>query len=327
MRFLLAVFLLSACVAHADVFRPAYLEIRPAGIETYDLLWKVPAAEGDRRLALYVRLPPGGSDLTEPSTAFVGAAHIENRRIHQPGGLEGKTIAIDGLAGSGAEVLARIERADGTAQVIRLMPSRTTFVVEASTGNLEVARTYGWLGIEHILLGLDHLLFVLALLVIVRGGTRILVTVTAFTLAHSITLATATFGWLALPPAPVEATIALSIVFLAREIVLGWRGRPGLTQRMPWVVAFAFGLLHGLGFAGALAEIGLPQQAIPLALVSFNVGVEIGQILFVTAVMAIAFALRSWIARGPAWSRWLAPYAIGGVASIWMVERIAAFWP
>lgn len=326
MRFLLAVLLLVAGVAQADEFRPAYLEIRPAGSETYDLLWKVPAAAGDLRLAIHVRFPPGGSDVTEPRAAFVGAAHIENRRIHQPGGLEGKTIAIDGLAGSGAEVLARIERGDGTAQVIRLMPSRTTFVVEPSTGKLEVVRTYVFLGIEHILLGVDHLLFVLALLFIVRGGTRILVTVTAFTLAHSITLAAATFGWLSLPPAPVEAMIALSIVFLAREIVLDWRGRSSLTQRQPWVVAFGFGLLHGLGFAGALAEIGLPQQSIPLALVSFNVGVEVGQVLFVTAVMAIAFVFRSRIARGPAWSRWVAPYAIGSVASLWLAERIVAFW-
>jgi hydrogenase/urease accessory protein HupE len=326
MRFLLAVLLLAACVAHADEFRPAYLEIRPAGAETYDVLWKVPATGGDRRLALYVRLPPGGSDVTEPRAAFVGAVHIERRRIHQPGGLEGRTIAIDGLAGSAAEVLARIERADGTAQVIRLMPSRTTFVVEASTGMLEVARTYVLLGIEHILLGVDHLLFVLALLIIVRGGTRILLTVTAFTVAHSITLVAATLGWLALPGAPVEATIALSIAFLAREIAMAWRGKTGLTERMPWLVAFVFGLLHGLGFAGALAEIGLPQNAIPLALLCFNVGVEAGQLLFVGAVLAIAWLARNQLATRRPMMNAIASYAIGGVASFWMIERVVAFW-
>jgi hypothetical protein len=326
MRFLLALFLLAACAAHADEFRPAYLEIRPAGTETYDLLWKVPAAGGDRVLALHLRLPPGATDVTEPREVFVGAAHVEHRRIHQPGGLEGRTIEIDGLAGSGAEVLARIERTDGTAQVIRLMPSRTTFVVEASTGKLEVARTYVLLGIEHILLGVDHLLFVLALLIIVRGGKRILLTVTAFTVAHSITLVAATMGWLALPGAPVEAVIALSIIFLAREIVMAWRGHAGLTERMPWLVAFVFGLLHGLGFAGALAEIGLPPNAIPVALLCFNVGVAVGQLLFVAAMLGLAWSARALIARWRSVLRWIAPYAIGAVASFWMIERVVAFW-
>jgi hydrogenase/urease accessory protein HupE len=326
MKFLVALLLFVACVAHADEFRPAYLEIRPAGVETYDLLWKVPATGGDRRLALYLRLPPGSSDVTEPRAAFVGAAHIEKRRIHLPGGLEGRTIAIDGLAGSGAEVLARIERADGTAQVIRLMPSRTTFVVEASTGKLEVARAYVVLGIEHILLGVDHLLFVLALLIIVRGAKRILLTVTAFTVAHSITLVAATLGWLALPGPPVEATIALSIAFLAREIAISWRGKAGLTERMPWLVAFVFGLLHGLGFAGALAEIGLPPNAIPEALLCFNVGVEVGQLLFVAGMLGLAWCARTWLARLPPTLRGVPAYAIGGVASFWMIERVAAFW-
>jgi hydrogenase/urease accessory protein HupE len=326
MRFLLALVLLAAGAAHADVFRPAYLEIRPAGAETYELLWKVPAVGGDRRLALYVRLPPGASDVTEPSEAFVGAAHIERRRIHQPGGLEGQTIGIDGLAGSGAEVLARIVRTDGTAQVIRLMPSRTSFVVQAAAGKLEVARTYVLLGIEHILLGVDHLLFVLALLIIVRGGKRILVTVTAFTVAHSITLVAATLGWLAMPGPPVEATIALSIAFLAREIAMSWRGHASLTERMPWLVAFVFGLLHGLGFAGALAQIGLPPNSIPVALLCFNVGVEVGQLLFVGVMLGLAWSARAWLTRWRPTMRWVPPYAIGGVASFWIIERVVAFW-
>jgi len=325
MRFLLAALLFASCVARADEFRPAYLEIRAAGAETYDLLWKVPAIGGDRRLALYVRLPPGSTDLTEPRAAFVGAAHIEQRRIRQPGGLEGHAIVIDGLSGSNAEVLARIVRADSTAQVIRLMPTRTSFVVEASTGKLEVARTYTGLGIEHILLGVDHLLFVLALLILVRGAKRIALTITAFTVAHSITLVDATLGWLALPGAPVEAVIALSIAFLAREIAMSWRGHAGLTERLPWLVAFVFGLLHGLGFAGALAEIGLPQNAIPVALLCFNVGVEMGQLLFVAVMLAMAWSARAWLARWQTTLRWVPPYAIGGVASFWMIERVAAF--
>jgi hydrogenase/urease accessory protein HupE len=326
MRLLFPLLLLVACSARADEFRPAYLELRQTDAETYDVLWKVPARGGDSRLRLNVVFPPGAIDFAEPQASFVGASHIERRRIRQPGGLDGKTIEIDGLAGSGAEMLVRVVRANGSAQVTRILPGNSSFAVEAPAGGLAVAKTYVLLGIEHILLGIDHLLFVLALLVIVRGSARIVVTVTAFTLAHSITLAAATLGWLALPPAPVEAAIALSIVFLAREIAMAWRGRPGLTERMPWVVAFVFGLLHGLGFAGALAEIGLPHQAIPLALLGFNVGVEIGQLLFVAAVLALAFGFRRWVLRARGWLRWVPPYVIGGIASLWVVERVAAFW-
>ena len=326
MKFLLIALLLASCLAQADDFRPAYLEIRPAGAETYDLLWKVPAAGGDRRLALYVRLPPGASDVTETRAAFVGAAHVERRRIHLPGGLEGKPITIEGLAGGGAEVLARIERADGTAQVIRLMPSRTTFVVEASTGRFEVARTYAWLGIEHILLGVDHLLFVLALLILVQGWRRLVATITAFTVAHSITLAAATFGLIKVPQAPVEAVIALSIVFVAVEIIRTRAGHESLASKQPWIVAFCFGLLHGLGFAGALREIGLPEQSIPLALLFFNLGVEAGQLLFIAAVLGALRAMQGSLRQLPSWA-WRVPvYVIGAAASFWMIDRVTGFW-
>jgi hydrogenase/urease accessory protein HupE len=329
MRFLLLVVLwLFAAATRADDFRPAYLEIRAVDAETYDVLWKVPAADG-ARLALHARLPSNAERIGETRAVFVGNAHLERWRVRQPGGLEGQVVAIDGLNKTSAEVLARVERGDGSAQVVRLMPGRTSFVVEASSGALDVAKTYLLLGVQHILLGIDHLLFVLALLIIVRGGRRIVLTITAFTVAHSITLVAATMGWLALPGAPVEAAIALSIAFLAREIVMSWRGSAGLTERIPWLVAFVFGLLHGLGFAGALAEIGLPANAIPTALLCFNVGVEIGQLLFVAAVLAIAWAARAWLSRmpgGPRVPRWVAPYAIGTVACFWMIERVAAFW-
>ncbi len=182
------------------------------------------------------------------------------------------------------------------------------------------------LGVEHILGGVDHLLFVLALLLIVRGGRRILFTITAFTAAHSITLVAATLGWVRVPGPPVEAMIALSIVFVAAEIIHGLRGRLGLTARAPWVVAFSFGLLHGFGFAGALAEVGLPQQAIPVALLTFNIGVEIGQLIFVALVLAV----RAFIARlalpSAAWLPYAVPYAIGSVAMFWVIERIGAFF-
>jgi hydrogenase/urease accessory protein HupE len=198
-------------------------------------------------------------------------------------------------------------------------------VVAAAAGGTQVAATYVGLGVEHILLGVDHLLFVLALLILVDGWRRLVWTITAFTVAHSITLAAATLGWAALPPPPVEAVIALSIVFVAGEILHARQGRPGLSLRMPWLVAFSFGLLHGFGFAGALAEIGLPQQQIPLALFTFNVGVEVGQLLFVAAVLLLGRLPGFLRLPVPAWWPQVAAYGIGSVAVVWVLERLAAF--
>ena len=193
-------------------------------------------------------------------------------------------------------------------------------------GTAEVAWTYIVLGVEHILGGVDHLLFVLALLLIVRGGRRILVTITAFTVAHSITLVAATLGWVHVPGPPVEAMIALSIVFVAAEIVQGLRGNPGLTARAPWLVAFSFGLLHGFGFAGALAEVGLPQNAIPIALFAFNVGVELGQLIFVGVALVVRAVLtRLPLPRRP-WLPYVAPYSIGAIAMFWVVQRVESFF-
>jgi hydrogenase/urease accessory protein HupE len=181
------------------------------------------------------------------------------------------------------------------------------------------------LGIEHILGGIDHLLFVLSLLLIVRGFKPIALTVTSFTLAHSLTLAGATLGFVSVPGPPIEAAIALSIGFVAAEVVRGLRGEPGLTARAPWLVAFAFGLLHGFGFAGALAEVGLPPRAIPVALLTFNVGVELGQLLFVAAVLAVVALCARFLTRAPRWGAWVPPYAIGAIAMFWVAERVASF--
>ena len=210
----------------------------------------------------------------------------------------------------------------------RVLPVRPTFTLKPSPGPMEVIGTYTRLGIEHILTGLDHLLFVLALVIIVRGRRQLLGTITAFTIAHSITLALATLDVVRIPGPPVEATIALSIVFVASEIVRLRQGREGLAARQPWVGAFAFGLLHGLGFAGALAEIGLPQNALPLALLFFNVGVEAGQLIFIVVVLAAA-AIAGRLMRRHAHPRWTVvtpAYLVGGVASFWIFERVAAFW-
>jgi hydrogenase/urease accessory protein HupE len=220
----------------------------------------------------------------------------------------------------------RVQRSDGTTQVARLTPAAATFVVEAQPDALEVAATYFRLGVEHILTGLDHLLFVLALLILVKGVKRLIATVTAFTLAHSLTLAGATLGLVHVPQPPVEACIALSIVFVAAEIL---RRREGVTARLPWVIAFIFGLLHGFGFAGALSEVGLPQNAIPIALLFFNLGVEAGQLLFIGAVLtAVAtghLLLRSHSLALPRWAWRIPPYAIGTLATFWVIDRTSRF--
>jgi hydrogenase/urease accessory protein HupE len=226
-------------------------------------------------------------------------------------------------------VLVRFERLDGVTLTSSVTPSSPTFVVEVEPGHRDVARTYLAMGVEHILRGVDHLLFVLALVILVHGGKRLVWTITAFTGAHSITLAAATLGWVHVPAPPVEASIALSIVFLASEIAQARAGRPGLTYRQPWIVAFLFGLLHGLGFAGALSAIGLPANAIPVALLFFNVGVEIGQLLFITTVLGLIMIARR-LSRGITWRQpdwlWRVPtYAVGGIAMFWVIQRMSAF--
>jgi hydrogenase/urease accessory protein HupE len=319
----------------ADQLRLAYLQLNETAPETYDVLWKVPARGESLRLSLSVRLPERCRELTSPRTAIDGGAHSTRWQIHCTEGLSGGRIRVEGLAEAAADALVRIEHQDGTSQVARLVADTPELDVAASPGAVRVATTYLGLGVEHILRGADHLLFVFALLLIVTGTRRLVTTITAFTVAHSITLAAATLGLVRIPIAPVEAVIALSIVFVASEILRvktpspprgEGRGEGGsLTARAPWLVAFTFGLLHGFGFASALGEIGLPQTRIPVALLFFNVGVEVGQLLFVAAVLSVRHSLRGMTARLPQWTARVPPYAIGSVAMFWVIQRIAAF--
>jgi len=327
-RFAAAILLIAlAGSALADVFRPAYLEFRQVEEQQFRMTWKVPALGPDRRLAAYVVLPPSVVELNDARSMFGGDAWTEQRDLAFPGGIAGTTIRIEGSAVGVTDVVARVEWLDGSTQVERLPFERPLFTVAAPAGRGEIAWTYLVLGVEHILAGLDHLLFVLALLLLVRGVRSLVATITAFTLAHSLTLVAATLGWVHVPGPPVEAIIALSIVFVAAEVLHGLAGRPGLTARAPWVVALSFGLLHGLGFAGALAEVGLPDRAIPLALLTFNVGVEVGQLIFVAAMLMLGAAGRTLAKLSPgAVSRVLA-YGIGSIAAFWTIERVVAFVP
>ena len=333
--FLAVVAVLLAQTALSDELRPGYLEMRQTGLETYNLLFKIPARGEDLRLAIYVKLPDGTQDAALPRASFSDGAYVERRSIRRDGGLAGQAMSIEGLSATSTDVLVRVESLEGAIQTERLSPTKTSFMVQAVPGAGEVAATYLRLGVEHILFGFDHLLFVLALVILVRDWRRVAVTVTAFTIAHSMTLAAATLGFVNVPGPPVEATIALSIMLVAVEILNARAGKPSLTARLPWLVAFSFGLLHGFGFAGALAEVGLPQHAIPVALLFFNLGVEIGQLGFVVAVLTAgslfraAMALRlepALIQRTVNRLDVIAAYMIGTVAAFWLIERTSAFF-
>ena len=326
---LLGVLFAAALPAMADEFRPAYLQLRQVDATRYDVLWKVPALDETTTLKVVPVLPHGARSLTPVHSGYAAGTAVQRWRIEVDGGLADKAIEFSNLSAARIDVLVRLERADGSVQLGRVLPIDSRFVITASPGAFEVVQTYTVLGIEHILTGFDHLLFVLALVILVKGVRRLIVTVTAFTVAHSFTLVAATLGWVHVPSPPVEASIALSIVFVAGEIIRARQGNSGLTQRYPWVVAFTFGLLHGLGFAGALAEVGLPQLSIPIALLFFNIGVEIGQLMFIAAVLAV-IAMGRWMGHRialsqPQWLWRIPPYAIGGSASYWVIERVAAF--
>ena len=309
-------------IAYGHEVRPGYLELRQTGAESWNVLWKVPA-QGEMRLSIHPRFPAACALASEPVTMQAGGAHTERTSIACKGGLTGRAIGIDGLSATMTDVLVRSVRTDGSVQVARLTALAPAFVFEETPGSLQVARAYTLLGIEHILGGIDHLLFVLGLMLIVRNKWLLLKTITAFTVAHSITLGAATLGWVHVAQPPVEAVIALSILFLASELAKQRRGHAGLTQRWPWIVAFTFGLLHGFGFAGALREVGLPESDIPLALLTFNLGVEIGQLLFVGAVLLALSALRRVFLRVPAWIHAAPAYGIGTMAAFWWLQRMA----
>jgi len=334
---ILALALACALPAAAHDARPAYLEIRETAARQYALLWRVPLLSG-LRLPVGMKLPDEFANLRDPVVQEGGDWLVERRWIAaSPGGrsegLSGKRIEFPGLEFTSLDALVRIQLKDGTVLTAIARPAQPWVEVPAAQTWQEVAWTYTLEGIDHILTGADHLLFVFALLLLVSGARRLVATITAFTVAHSITLAAATLGWVHVPTPPVEACISLSIMFVAAEIVNAANGRPSATARFPWLVAFAFGLLHGLGFAGALRDVGLPHNAIPAALLFFNVGVELGQLMFITAMVSLGLAVSWAIRRLPpvrpdayaALTQLVPAYAIGGVSAFWVIERCASF--
>jgi len=318
--FLLALFTTARLGAHE--MQPAYLELRQTGADEWQVLWKTPA-RADLENGMVPRLPKEARVTSELVRMKIGDAAREQFTIVCAGGLDGKEISVDGAAASIADVLVRVVRSDGASQVFRLTPDARSHVIEPAPGRWQQVETYLGMGIKHILMGVDHLLFVLGLLLIVRDRWMLLKTITAFTVAHSITLGIATMGWASAPTLPLNAAIALSILFLGPEIVRAQRGETSLTIRHPWVVAGAFGLLHGFGFASGLTALGLPRAEIPMALLFFNCGVEIGQLFFVALILLLELSFRTLEIHWTRWAEKLPAYTVGGLGAYWAIQRTA----
>ena len=318
----LVVLLAALPSARAHEARPCYLELKEVAPNRYDVLWHTPVLAG-MRLPVQLKLPDGARNVAEPSVQELTDSLLERRWIDAgPDGLAGRRIEFPGLQLTITDVLVRIERLDGTRSTEFVRPSRPSIEIAAPRGTLATVSVFLAQGIEHILLGVDHLLFVLGLLLLVRTPWMLVKTITAFTVAHSITLAIATLGYAHVPAAPLNAAIALSILFLGPEIIRAWHGGTSFTIRHPWVVAFAFGLLHGFGFASGLAAIGLPQADIPLALLMFNVGVEIGQLAFVALILLLVRAFKVLQVHWPRPAALLPAYVVGSLGAFWMIQRL-----
>jgi len=309
--------------AWAHEARPAYLEIKEMAPGQFAVLWRTPVLAG-MRLPLVLKMPEGTKDLKKPVAQELADSLVERRWIDAgPIGLAGKRIEIAGLQLTITDALVRVELLDGRTIQVIARPSQPWVEIAAAQSSWEVMGTYIVEGLRHILFGADHLLFFLGLLLIVGNGWMLVKTITAFTVAHSITLAIATLGYASAPALPLNAAIALSILFLGPEIVRVWRGETSFTIRHPWVVAFAFGLLHGFGFATAMTSAGLPRQELPWALLSFNIGVELGQLGFVALILAMERSFRVLEVRWPRWMQALPGYTVGTLGAFWTIQRVA----
>jgi len=321
--FLLLVLLLAPFSSNVEAHKlqPAYLEINEQATGTYNILWKRPLVD-NKPMDIYPQLPARCSNLTEPILRPSQSGSIERWLVDcGDAGLTDETIFIEGLSATVTDVLVRIYHVGGGEETHLLRPATASAVVGGSPSGLERVIAYIQLGIQHILMGIDHLLFVLGLLLIVKSRWMLFKTITSFTVAHSITLAIATFGYASVPLPPLNVVIALSILFLGPEIVRSWRGGTSLTIRHPWVVAFAFGLLHGFGFATGLTNLGLRTAEIPQALLLFNIGVELGQVAFVLLIILLERSFRTLEVRWPRWVQVAPGYTVGSLGAFWVIQR------
>ena len=323
MKYLLAFFFsLMLLTTQAHEIRPAYLQITENADKSIDILWKQPAM-GDYSLPLHPQITAGWMNDAAAAVSYTDIYVIKQWHIaasHSP--LAGQIIRIDGLDKTITDALVTVIYENGNNASYVIKPARPFIKLSLQQQNTIAVWGYLQLGIEHIWSGIDHLLFVLGLLLLVSNRKKLIATITTFTVAHSITLALATLKIIQVSSAFAEACIALSIVFLAVELSRHYRDHDGITYKYPWIVAFIFGLMHGLGFAGALASVGLPQQSIPLALFLFNVGVEIGQLAFVFAVLLVIRFLHKLIQSRQQMIRWITVYSIGSMAALWFIERL-----
>lgn len=321
----ISIFLLSLMV-HADEIRAVSLQIKALDTQNYDVIWKVPAKKNGEKLALYVKFDEDIKLLREPMGIYLDGYYVENKRIFVKEGLEGRKIFIEGLSASSAEVLLRYIASNHETVTGHLSATNPEYIFKDKTESFDTMKTYTFLGIEHILEGLDHLLFVACLVIIASSFSKLLWTITGFTLAHSVTLVLSTLGWFSIPIPPMEAAIALSIIFLALEIVKG--NKQSLTYRYPVAVSSSFGLLHGFGFASVLTEIGLPQEESLIALLFFNIGVEIGQIIFVVFLLILGWIGSKLVQLHGKniWERVIG-YTIGTVSTFWLLQRVVLFVP
>lgn len=320
----LVVLLTSIPAAMAHESRPAYLELHETAPGQYTLLWRTPMKTG-RRLPVVLQVPDGVRNLKDPLLQELADSRLERRWIDAgPEGLAGKRIEFPGLQFTITDVVIRVSLLDGRSWMAIARPSHPWLEIGAAPELSDVVLDFIKQGTWHILSGPDHLLFVFGLLLLVGTPLMLVKTITAFTVAHSITLAAATLGYVQPPAPPIEAGIALSILFLGAEVLRARRGETSLSIRHPWIVAFAFGLLHGFGFASAMSAAGLPSADVRLALVSFNVGVELGQLAFVAVVLLLA---RGWRALAINWPRpveLLPAYAVGSLGAFWLIQRLVA---
>ncbi len=323
--FFFAMFLMSTA-AEAHEVRPALIEVNEIQVGVYDVMFKMPAL-GNQVVKLSPLFPEGFEPLGPVVSQFIPGAFVQRFTLKSSSGerLFGKEINFEGLSSLQIDVLVQMQFNDGTNISAVVQPKSPIFIVPERGSAAQVAESFFKMGVFHILSGIDHLLFVLALMLIVVNYKKLLKTISAFTLAHSVTLALAALGMVNVPSAPTEAIIALSIVFLCMEVINSKQGKPSITEKYPWIVSIVFGLFHGLGFAGALSEVGLPQHEIPLALFMFNVGVEAGQIMFLGVVLILNLIITKVNINWPKAAWKLIPYAIGSLAAFWLIQRTILF--